>query len=203
MKRKSNLLEKLKKLSYFDNKTIHSLGKSLDLETNSIKTYISRFLKYKEIIQLKNGLYISSEFFYNNKKDISYYFYLSNVLYPPSYISSWTALQYYNLTTESIYPMTAVSSKTSRNFENKIGTFSYNSIKKDLFNDFVLKGDKFKFYIASPAKALFDLIYFKTKQFKGLTLSDIEKIIDDLRIDFSEMEEEEKEKFYNLVNKFI
>lgn len=203
MKRKSNLLEKLKKLSYFNNKTIYSLGKSLDLKANSIKTYISRFLKYKEIIQLKNGLYVNSEFFLNNKKDISYYFYLSNILYSPSYISSWTALQYYNLTTESIYPITAVSSKTSRNFENKIGTFSYNSIRKDLFNGFVLKGDKFKFYIASPAKALFDLIYFKTKQLKGLTLSDIEEIIYDLRIDFYEMEEEEKEKFYNLIKKFI
>ena len=65
-----------------------------------------------------------------------------------------------------------------------------------------MKG-KFDFYIASPAKALFDLLYFRTRQLKGLNLDGIKKMIEELRIDFDEMSETEQEKFYLMIKKII
>jgi predicted transcriptional regulator of viral defense system len=203
MKSKKNLLEQLKVLPYFDKNTIYQLGKQLGLQDSTIKTYISRFLKYKDIFNLKNGLYVSTEFFEKNKSDISYSFYLANIIRTPSYISSWTALQYYNLVTEVIHSITSITLKVTRKYQMKAGNFTYQSIKKDFFSDFYLVKDKFDFYIASPSKALFDLLYFRTYQFRGLDLDGIKKIIKELRIDFDEMDEVEQKKFYSLINKNI
>src|SRR3989338_6736816 len=107
MKSKRNLLEQLKSLSYFSKDSIYDLGRSLELKDTTIDTYISRFLKHKEMIQFKNGLYVSTDFFNKNRGDISYSFYLANIIRTPSYVSSWAALQFYNLTTEAIYGITS------------------------------------------------------------------------------------------------
>jgi len=196
-----NLLEQLKTLPYFAKNTIYQLGLQLGLGDKTIDTYISRFLRYKEILPLKNGLYVSADFFEKNRADISYSFYLANILRPPSYVSSWTALQYYNLATEAIHSITSVTLKVTRNYQTKAGSFSYQSIKKDLFSDFSLVKGKFDFFIASPAKALFDLLYFRTRQLKGMSLEDIKKLIEELRIDLDEMKKAEQKKFYLMINK--
>ena len=125
MKSKKNLLEQLKTLPHFSKSSVYQLGKQLQLKETTVDTYISRFLKYKEILQLKNGLYISADFFEKNKSDISYSFYLANVTRTPSYVSSWTALQYYDLTTEAIYSITSVTLKVTRNYQTKVGNFTY------------------------------------------------------------------------------
>jgi predicted transcriptional regulator of viral defense system len=198
-----NLLEQLKNLPYFEKNTVYQLGLQLGLKDKTIDTYISRFLRYKEILPLKNGLYVSTDFFEKNRGDISYSFYLANILRPPSFISSWTALQYYNLATEAVYSISSVTLKVTRNYQTKAGNFSYQSIRKDLFTDFELVKGKFDFFIASPAKALFDLLYFRTRQFKGMNLEDIKKLIEELRIDLDEMDKAEQEKFYSMINKSL
>jgi predicted transcriptional regulator of viral defense system len=203
MKSKNNLLEQLKSMPHFAKNTLYQLGKQLGLEDSTVDTYISRFLKYKEIYQLKNGLYVSSDFFDKNKNDISYSFYLANIIRTPSYVSSWAALQYYNLITEAIYSITSVTPKVTREYETKAGNFAYQSINKKLFSDFSLAKGKFDFYIASPSKALFDLLYFKTRQFRGLSLKKVKGMVHELRIDWSEMSKEERDKFYLMVNKHI
>lgn len=203
MKSKKNLLEQLKTLPHFNKNTVYQLGRQLELKDSTIDTYISRFLKYKDILQLKNSLYVTTDFFENNRSDISYFFYLANIIRTPSYVSSWAALQYYNLVTEVVHPITSVTLKVTREYQTKVGNFAYQSIKKDFFSDFSLVNGKFDFYIASPAKALFDLLYFRTRQLKGVNLENIKKMIEELRIDFDEMGEVEKEKFYSLINKNI
>lgn len=199
MKSKKNLLEQLNNLPHFSKKTIFQLASQLGLKNSTVDTYISRFMKHKEILQLKRGLYVSSDFFAKNKNDISYSFYLANILRTPSYVSSWTALQYYNLTTEAIRSVTSVTQKVTRDYETRAGTFSYQSIKKGLFSDYSLEKGKFDFYIASPSKALFDLLYFRTNQFRGVKLGEIKKMIEELRIDTDEMSREEQERFYEKV----
>jgi len=206
MKSKKNLLEELKILPYFNRERVFQLGKNeknYNLKSSTIDTYISRFLKHKEIISLRRGLYVSTDFYNKNKNNTSYLFYLANIMRKPSYISSWTALQYYNLNTEIIHTVTSVTPKVTRSYKTKIGTFSYQSIKEDLFSDFSLVEGKFNFFIASPPKALFDLLYFKTRQFKGLKLEDVDLLIEELRIDIGEMNEEEKKKFYLMIRKYI
>ncbi|MDO8555006.1 MAG: hypothetical protein Q7R75_00350 [bacterium] len=210
MKSKKNLLEQLKPLPHFGKSIVYQLGEQLGLKDSTVDTYISRFLKYKEIIPLKNGLYISADFFGKNRNDISYLFYLSNIVRTPSYVSSWAALQYYNLATEAIHSITSITPKVTRNYQTKAGNFAYQSIRKDLFSDFsLIKGKpassvgEFDFFIASPAKALFDLLYFRTCQFRGVKLEEIKKMIEELRIDINEMSEEEQEKFYTMIKKYL
>lgn len=202
MKSKKNLLEQLKYLSYFSKNTVYQLGKQLGLKDSTVKTYISRFLRYKEIIQLKNGLYVTTDFFEKNKNDVSYSFYLANIIRTPSYVSSWTALQYYNLTTEAIYSVTSVTPKVTRDYQNKVGNFSYQSIKKELFSDFSLIKGKFDFFIALPSKALFDLLYFRTNQFRSKSAKNIKVLIEELRIEIDEMDKNEQEKFYTMIKKY-
>ena len=202
MKSKSNLLEQLKSMPHFSKDTVYQLGKQLGLKDPTINVYISRFLKYKDIIQLKRGLYVSTDFFDKNRNDISYPFYLANIIRTPSYISSWAALQYYNFTTEAIRSITSVTLKVTKDYETKAGTFSYQSIKKDLFLDYSIAKGKFDFFIASPSKALFDLLYLRTRQFNNLSVAQIKAMVSELRIDIDEMSKEEQEKFHSMINKY-
>ena len=203
MKSKNNLLEQLTNLPHFSKNTVYQLGKQLGLQDSTVNTYISRFLKYKEIYRLKNGLYVSADFFDKNKNDISYSFYIANIIRTPSYVSSWAALQYYNLTTEAIHSVTSITPKVTRDYQTKVGNFSYHSINKDIFSDFSLMKGKFDFFIASPAKALFDLLYFRTNQFRSLNAESIKTSIAELRIDIDEMDKTEQDKFYKMINKYF
>lgn len=203
MKSRKNLLEQLKSLPHFGKNTVYQLGKQLGLKDSTVDTYISRFLKYKEIYRLKNGLYVSADFFDKNRDDISYSFYLANIIRAPSYVSSWTALQYYNLTTEAIYPVTSVTPKVTRNYQTKAGNFAYQSINKELFGGFALAKGKFDFFIASPAKALFDLLYFRTCQFRSIPQEKVKVAVEESRIDIGEMERGEQAKFYKMIKKYF
>ena len=210
MKSKNNLLEQLKILPHFNKNTVRQLGLQLGLKDATVDTYISRFLKYKEIISLKGGLYISADFLEKNRNDVSYSLYLANIIRKPSYISSWAALQYYNLTTEAINSITSVTTKVTREYQTKAGSFAYQSIKKELFSDFVLtKGNpalpvgRFDFFIASPSKSLFDLLYFRTRQFRGIKFDEINGLVEELRIDIDEMDKIEQDKFYLMIKKYL
>lgn len=203
---KQNLLEELKSLPYFDKELVLQLGKNkqnYNLKNTTLSVYISRFLKYKEIISLKRGMYVTTDFYNKNKNDVSYLFFIANVLRSPSYISSWTALQYYDLTTEAFNNITSVTPKITRSYKTKIGNFSYQTIKKDLFSNFSIEKGNFDFFIASPSKALFDLLYFKTQQFRGIKFEDINLLIDELRIDIDEMDEKEKKNFFLMIKNYL
>ena len=224
MKSKKNLLEQLRSLSHFSKDSLYQLGKQLGLADTTVDTYISRFLKHKEIIQLKGGLYVSADFFNKNRGNISYSFYLANIIRTPSYVSSWSALQFYNLTTEAIHGITSITPKVTRNYRTKAGNFAYQSIKGGLFSDFsLMQGSpallvspappaersadglsvRLDFFIASPAKALFDLLYFKTHQFRGVRSKDIKALVEELRIDIDEMDKKERTKFYTMTKKQV
>ena len=203
MKYREALLEQLKNQPHFTKKVVCQLSERYGVKKTTIDSYISRSLKRKEIISLRKGLYVTADFYNKNKGNISYTFYLANVLRKPSYVTSWTALQYYNLTTEIIHTITSVTPKVTRDYKTKIGTFSYQSLKEGVFTDFVLVHDTFNFFIATPSKALFDLLYFRTRQFKGVKFEDIAKMVEELRIDLDEMDENEKETFYTMVKKYM
>src|SRR3990170_2877131 len=107
MKYREILLEQLKPLPYFNKETIYQLSKQYGIKNTTVDSYISRSLARKDFIQLKNGMYVTDDFYEKNKNEISYTFYLANIIRMPSYVSSWMALQYYNLTTEAIRTVTS------------------------------------------------------------------------------------------------
>lgn len=205
MKYREILIEQLKSLPYFSKKAICQLSKQYGLKNTTVDTYISRSLARKDMLQLKKGMYVTGDFYEKNKGDISYKFYLANVIKSPSYVSSWTTLQYYDLTTEVIKNIISVTPKVTRTYNNKAGNFTYHSIKKEFFSEFSLvKGKgKFIFFIASPPKALFDLLYFRTHQFRGVLFEEVPGIIKELRIDIEEMEKKEQTTFYTMIKNYL
>ncbi|MDO8626154.1 MAG: hypothetical protein Q7K39_01700 [Candidatus Magasanikbacteria bacterium] len=197
------LINQLKLLPYFSKKDILALSRQFGIKAETVATYVSRSLARKDIISLRNGMYVTTDFYNRHAGDISYTFYLANVLRSPSYVSSWSALQYYNLATEAIGTVTSVTTKHTSAHNNKAGSFAYQSIKKDLFSSFTAVNGKFNFFIASPAKALFDLVYLKTNHFRWINFKTVVGLVEDLRVDIDEMEIKERDSFYALVKKYL
>lgn len=202
MKYRELLLEQLKSLPHFDKRAFYQLSKQYGIKEATIDAYISRSLARRDIVQLKKGMYIAASFYEKNAADISYTFYLASVLRTPSYISLWSALQYYDLATEATHGITSVTMKVTREYRTRAGTFSYHSIKEALFSGFSLVTGTFDFFIASPSKALFDVFYFKTRQFRGVTFKMVRRLIDDLRVDIDEMDKKERAAFYTMIKKY-
>ena len=135
--------------------------------------------------------------------DISYSFYLANIIRTPSYVALGLALHYYNLATEAIHSITSITPKVTREYQTKSGQLLISFNQKRSFSDFSLVNGKFDFYISSPSKALFDLLYFRTNQFRGVSLENIKLLVEELRIDIDEMDKTEQKKFYENTKKFI
>lgn len=145
-------------------------GKNLDKK-------ISRLIEMGYLKVLKKGLYVSGLFYEKADKEL-YAEYLANRLRLPSYLSLEYVLAKEGMIPEAVYMMTSITVKTSRNFTNFIGGFSYRNIKTNLFCGHRTKewGNK-KIYLASKAKALFDYFYL-TK------MVDFDREIIDLRINW-------------------
>ncbi len=197
MKFRKEIINQLNNFPCFSKEALTQLCSKHGLSLHTVDSYINKSLKEKEIISLKKGLYVTKDFYNKNIHDIGYKFYLANIIRKPSYISSWSALDYYGMTTDVIMATTSVTTKVTRTYSTKIGGFIYKSMKKELFSGFsLIKSESgFSFFIASPAKALFDLLYSKTNQFR----SPKKDIIEDLRIDIDEMSKPELKKFKKLL----
>ena len=86
---------------------------------------------------------------------------IANKIYPPSYISTHTALSYYGMIPESVTDITSVSTQKTASFTNRFGNYSYQTVKSTLFFGFkpVALKDGRVFQIARPEKALLDFLY--------------------------------------------
>lgn len=85
---------------------------------------------------------------------------VANYIYAPSYISLQYALRYYGLIPERVYTITSMTTKHNRVFYNSLGRFEYVHIDEKAFPIGVraVTMDNATFLIASPEKALCDLI---------------------------------------------
>lgn len=149
----------LEKLPYFNKKTASVLiGKknwNLDKKINQLK-------KKGYLVNLKNGLYVSTVYLNLQTNKNIYCQYIANILRYPSYLSLEYVLSENNLIPEAVYIWTSVTSKSPRQYKNPLGVFVYKNIKESLFAGFKKrKVGEFKLTIASLAKALFDYLYLK------------------------------------------
>ena len=100
-----------------------------------------------------------------------------------------TALRYYGLIPEAVYTHQSMTVKHSRCFQTPIGTYDYKYIDRNAFSvgvRSVNKGD-YAFLIASPEKALCDLIANSSKVNLRF-LKDVENYLEnDIRMDMDEL----------------
>ena len=142
----------LELLPYFNIQTA-----SLVLEKGGLNLYrqIERLVKSGYFLCLKSGLYVTKTFWDRNINNRAVYGQqIANTLRAPSYLSLEYVLAQNGLIPEAINTYTSITLKTSRSYQNFLGTFMYSNIKDSLFCGF-FQG------VASKAKALFDLLYLK------------------------------------------
>ncbi|MDO8515462.1 MAG: hypothetical protein Q7S14_03100 [bacterium] len=129
---------------------------------NTLYKLLQRLTTQKVLKRAGNGVYLVSS---TNPGS----FFIANSLISPSYISLETALNYYGILPQFPYPITSVTTKrnTAINFDNR--EFLFRHLTKDMYSGFVKMDD---FLIATPEKAVLDLLYFKSKGLAGAGIND-------------------------------
>ncbi len=124
------------------------------------KNNLSNWTAKKLIIKLRNGFYIFPEY----AKKPNFNLYIANRIYRPSYVSLHSALAFYGIIPESVVQVTSVTTLKTADFTNTLGTYSYQRIKPTLYFGFDTKtlSDGRVSFLASPEKAILDLLYLYT-----------------------------------------
>lgn len=156
--------------------------KSLFPDHKSVHNKISELEKSGTLIRLKKGMYVVSP--KESGKLISVEL-VANHLYGPSYVSMESALRYYGLIPERVYSIQSMTTKHSREFSNSLGKFKYTQCDRAYFSVGIRQEimDNTSFLIATPEKALCDLIIHTPNlnlRFQKDTLTYLEE---DLRFD--------------------
>lgn len=135
-----------------------------------------------KLIRLKKGMYVVSP---DVSRELLSVELIANHLYGPSYVSMESALRYYGLIPEKVVTVRSATTGRSRNFENSIAAFQYVSVKKEYYPIGIEQkqvDNKYTFLIASPEKALCDLIV-TTPHLNFQSLKAVETYLeDDLRL---------------------
>jgi hypothetical protein len=130
---------------------------------------ISRMVKSGELIRLKNGFFLVTEKI--ETLPIPYE-QVANLLYGPSYLSFEWALSFYNMIPEGIYVVTSASATKSKIFNTPVGVFDYMYLNHHRYAIGIDQHENAagRFLIATPEKALADLIHSKSKKLEGKDL---------------------------------
>ncbi|MEL6720352.1 MAG: hypothetical protein AAFP82_16715, partial [Bacteroidota bacterium] len=87
-------------------------------------------------------------------------YYVANRIYFPSYISLHTALNWYGFIPEGVFSITSVSTKKTNEFRTPLGNFVYKKVKPSIYFGYSLQTIQNRvFKIATPAKAILDILY--------------------------------------------
>ncbi len=169
--------------AYIESKNLKPL---LEAYTNP-DDFISRMVKNGELIRLKKGFFLIAE---KIKDQPVPYEQVANLLYGPSYVSFEWALSYYQMIPEGVYVVTSASVGKSQTVSSPVGTFDYTYLSRQRYAIGIDQKENSagRFLIATPEKALADLVHRKSKKLS-------EK---DLLIDLVEARRIDKEQLKNL-----
>lgn len=150
----------------------------------NINDKISRMIKSGELIPIKRGLYEDDP---TTPPQI-----LAGVIYGPSYLSFEWALSYWGLIPEYVVTLTSatVNKRRHKSYKTPFGRFSYQDVPAKAFpyGQIYRECSYAGFMIATPQKAILDMLYIKPKL---ETIQDMEDwLFEDMRFD--------EEIFFNL-----
>jgi len=155
----------------------------------SPKDKIAALEKQQLLIRLKKGVFVVAPEI--SHIEISREL-IANHLYGPSYISLETALSFHRLIPERVYSVQSVTTKRAKQYNTPLGIFDYRTVPENYFSIGIQQKkseSKSIFLIASPEKAVCDLIVLSN----GLRLQSVKAmkvyLLDNMRIDFTEKED--------------
>lgn len=150
------------------------------------KDKIAAMEKQQQLIRIKKGLFVVAQ--QEGTSPISREL-IANHLYGPSYVSLESALSYHNLIPERVYRVRSVTMKRFKMYDTPLGVFEYRTVSPEYFSIGIqqqVTQDNTAFLIASPEKALCDLIVLSS----GLRLQSSKAVKiyleENLRIDLFE-----------------
>jgi predicted transcriptional regulator of viral defense system len=123
-----------------------------------VQRQLADWVRAGKIVQLKRGLYTAAQP-YQSEHPHSYV--IANHLVRGSYVSLQAALSYFDLIPEHVAVVTSVTTGRPGTWRNLYGHFSYQHVQPALFFGFEYRQvTRTQWaYIATPEKALLDLIY--------------------------------------------
>jgi predicted transcriptional regulator of viral defense system len=131
-------------------------------DPHTVRVLLHRWAQAGHILALKKGVYMTRRFADRHGSDPSFPAVVSAILLPQSYLSLEFILQRHGILTEVTHPVTAITTRNTRRIENTLGTFWYRHIQPKLYHGFTIEEQLgVRVARASPAKALFDYLYFR------------------------------------------
>lgn len=154
-----------------------------NVDPNLIRIQLSRWVKTGKVYQLRRGLYSIAPPY---QKNTPHPFLVANHLQKASYVSLQSALSYFGLIPEVVNTITSVSTGRPERLETPLGTYEFRHFKTEfLFGYQLVELGGQSAFVATPEKALLDLIYLQpggdsNAYLKELRLQNTEKLDKDL-----------------------
>ncbi|MBN1961372.1 MAG: type IV toxin-antitoxin system AbiEi family antitoxin domain-containing protein [Deltaproteobacteria bacterium] len=138
---------------------IESAGlRSLGLDPKALSVQLNRWIISGKLIQLRRGVYLLPEHLRRNHPSAEV---IANLLLSPSYVSCERALAIYQMIPENVPVVQSVTTKRAAIFATAEGQFDYKHAPLSWFfgyQEMFVSGHKI--FVATPDKALADLLYF-------------------------------------------
>jgi predicted transcriptional regulator of viral defense system len=131
-----------------------------DANPRQVRRQLSRWTQAGKIYQLRRGLYCLAPPF---QKVNPHPFLVANRLITASYVSLQSALAYYGMIPEFVPRTTSVTTARPGHWETPLGIFDFRHIQVAFFDGYRLVdlAEKQHAFIATPEKALLDLVYLE------------------------------------------
>lgn len=151
-----------------------------DVDPRDVRRQLSRWVRAGRIEQLRRGLYCLGAPY---RRIEGHPFLVANRLVQPSYVSLQSALAHHGLIPEHVPVVTSVTRGRSGRFQYPSGSFQFRHVAPTLFRGFreveIQAGQSA--WVATPEKALIDLIYLEkggdsSSFLEGLRLQNLEKL---------------------------
>lgn len=166
---------------------------------------ILKMIKNGELVRLKNGLYLIDERIKQRNTVIIPFEQIANFLYGPSYVSMEWALSFYGMIPERVHTVTSMTLGRNKEYHTPVGDFSYLKLPSRCYSVGVTQKQSSDFVggflIASPEKALADMVFRTCKNFDRDQLK--VELIESKRIDrdcFRDLNKELLEEIANCYN---
>ncbi|MCC7352593.1 MAG: hypothetical protein IT330_02460 [Anaerolineae bacterium] len=129
-----------------------------DVDPTEVRRQLSRWTKAGRLYQLRRGLYALAPPFQKIKP---HPFVVANRLARGSYVSCQAALAYYGLIPEYVPVVTSVTTARPGHWDTPLGSYDFRHVKADFLLGYRMAdlGGGRRAFLATPAKALLDLIY--------------------------------------------
>ncbi len=160
-----------------------------NVDPKLIRIQLSRWVKSGKIFQLRRGIYAIAPPY---QRIQPHPFLIANHLQNASYVSLQSALSFHGLIPELVKITTSVSTGRPECLETPLGAYEFRHIKTELFFGYQMtKLSQQSAFVATPEKALLDLIYLQPggssiDYLKELRLQNTEKLDKGLLVKQSE-----------------